>query len=58
MSEGVFLLLDENRRLKQEKAGLEAKLRMLDELADEILILQSPEAMRNIARFIQEVIKQ
>ena len=38
--------------------NLKAKLRMIDELMDEILILDNPEAMREVAAFVQEVIKQ
>jgi hypothetical protein len=37
---------------------LKARLRMIDELMDEILILDNPEAMREVAAFVQEVIKQ
>jgi len=38
--------------------NLKAKLRMIDEMMDELLILDNPEAMREVANFIQEVIKQ
>lgn len=37
--------------------SLEAKLRLIDEMMDEILILDNPEAMREVANFVHEVIK-
>ena len=39
-------------------ADLKCKLKVLDELADEILELQSPESMREVALYIKEVIRQ
>ena len=43
--------------LELENLDLKMKLRMIDELMDEILILDNPEAMREIAAFVQEVMK-
>ena len=37
--------------------SLKAKMLLIDELMDEILILDHPEAMREVALFVQEVIK-
>ena len=37
---------------------LKCKLKILEELADEILLLQNPEPMREVALYIKEVIKQ
>lgn len=56
--EGVHIMLDEIRTLKDDKASLEATIRIIDELMDEVLLLDNPEAMREIAMFIKEVIRE
>ena len=56
--DGIHTMLDENRTLKARALALEAKLKILDELADEILLLQNPEAMREVALYIKTVVKE
>ena len=36
---------------------MRCKLKIIDELADEILELQSPESMREVALYLKEIIK-
>lgn len=58
MSDGVYIMLDEIRGLKQQVAALETKLRIIDDNVDEILMLQSNESMREVALFIKDVIRK
>jgi hypothetical protein len=48
----------EKENLKNRISSLEGKLQIIEDNMDEILILQSPESMREIALFIKQVVKQ
>lgn len=43
---------------KMEINDLKCKLKIIDELADEILMLQSPESMREVAMYLKEIIRR
>ena len=56
--EGWYIDQVRIQELLLKSNSLEAKLRLIDEMMDEINILDNPEAMREIASYVQEVIKQ
>ena len=47
------------RKLVEEKSqSMLTHIYMVDDMMDEILMLDNPEAMREIAAFVKEVVKQ
>ena len=58
MSDGWFIDQVEKEQLKARVESLQNKLDIIENNMDEILILQSPESMREIALFIKQVVKQ
>ena len=57
MMDKVELQMMRNLMLKKRHATL-THMYMIDDMMDEILMLDNPEAMREIAAFVKEVIKQ
>lgn len=57
MMDKVELQMMRNLMLKKHHATL-THMYMIDDMMSEILILDNPEAMREIALFVKELIKQ
>lgn len=44
--------------LEKDRQAMLTHMYMIDDMMDEILMLDNPEAMREIATFVKEVVKQ